>query len=137
MCLILQGTRFQVQVLKPCKSIQESSEEVMDFKARQLVSIEVYKVVSTWCSTASQQISYLLRFMKISFQFWFHFNRGYMFGLSFLTTLNIYKNCFKGHQRLCKYEAKLCSWKLWSKIEFASVHLSLEEAAVFVHCRVL
>ena len=25
MCLILQKTRFQVQVLKPCKSVQDSS----------------------------------------------------------------------------------------------------------------
>ena len=33
---MLQGTRVQVQVLKPCKSIQETSEEVLDFKARQL-----------------------------------------------------------------------------------------------------
>ena len=41
MCLILQGTRFQIQVLKPHKSIQDSSEEVLDFKSRQLVSIEV------------------------------------------------------------------------------------------------
>ena len=41
MCLILQGTRFQVQVLKPYESVQESSEEVLDFKSRQLVSIEV------------------------------------------------------------------------------------------------
>ena len=42
---MLQGTRFQVQALKPCKSVQESSEIVLDFKARrltqQLVSIEV------------------------------------------------------------------------------------------------
>ena len=42
---MLQGTRVQVQVLKPCKSIQESSEEVLDFKirqlARQIASIEV------------------------------------------------------------------------------------------------
>ena len=45
MCLILQGTRFQVQVLKICKSVQETSNEVLDFKARQpaqqLSSIEV------------------------------------------------------------------------------------------------
>ena len=45
MCLILQGTRFQVQVLKSCKSVQESSEEVLNFKtqqlARQLESIEI------------------------------------------------------------------------------------------------
>ena len=41
MCLILQRIRFQVQVLKPCKSIQDSSEKVLDFKAQQLVSIEL------------------------------------------------------------------------------------------------
>ena len=45
MCLILQGTRFQVQMSKSCKSVQESSDEVLDFKAgqivRQLSSIEV------------------------------------------------------------------------------------------------
>ena len=42
---MLQEIRFQVQVLKPCKSVQESSEEVLDFKsrqlARQIASIEV------------------------------------------------------------------------------------------------
>ena len=31
---MLQEVRFQVQVLKPCKSVQESSNEVLDFKAR-------------------------------------------------------------------------------------------------------
>ena len=34
MCLIFQETLFQVQVLKPCKSVQESSEKVLNFKAR-------------------------------------------------------------------------------------------------------
>ena len=38
---MFQGTKFQNQVLKPCKSNQETSEEVLDFKTRQLVSIEV------------------------------------------------------------------------------------------------
>ena len=60
-----------------------------------------------------------------------------MFGLSFLTTQNIYKDYFKGHKRLRECEAKLCSYKLLPKIEFALVHLSLEEAALFVHLRVL
>ena len=41
MCLMLQGIRFQVQMLKPCKSVQESSEEVLDFKSQQLVSIKI------------------------------------------------------------------------------------------------
>ena len=40
MCLMLQETSFQVQVLKPCKSVQETSEEVLFIKAQQLVSIE-------------------------------------------------------------------------------------------------
>ena len=36
MCLIFQGTRVQVQVqvLKPCKSVQESSEELLFVKTR-------------------------------------------------------------------------------------------------------
>ena len=38
---MLQEIRFQVQVLKPCESIQESSNEVLDFKTRQLASIKV------------------------------------------------------------------------------------------------
>ena len=33
---MFQETRFHVQVLKSCKSVQESSEEVLNFKTRQL-----------------------------------------------------------------------------------------------------
>ena len=50
---MLQEIRFQDQVLNPCKSIQETSEEVMDFKTRQLVSIKVYKATEARCSIAS------------------------------------------------------------------------------------
>ena len=39
--LVDQGTRLHVQVLKSCKSVQESSEEILDFKSRQLVSIKI------------------------------------------------------------------------------------------------
>ena len=38
---MFQGTMFQVLVLNLYKSVQETSEEVLDFKAQQLVSIEV------------------------------------------------------------------------------------------------
>ena len=41
MYLILQEIRFQIQVLKPCKYVQESSQKVQDFNAQQLVSIEI------------------------------------------------------------------------------------------------
>ena len=38
MCLILQGTRFQVRVLKLYKFVQETSEEVLDFKSSSLTA---------------------------------------------------------------------------------------------------
>ena len=38
---MFQETKFQVQVLKPCKSVQETNEEMLDFKTQQLVSIKV------------------------------------------------------------------------------------------------
>ena len=38
-----QETGFQVQVLKPFKSVQESSQKVQDFKTQQLASIEVQR----------------------------------------------------------------------------------------------
>ena len=38
---MLQEIKFQVQVLKSCKSIQESRNKVQNFKARQIVFIEV------------------------------------------------------------------------------------------------
>ena len=41
MYLILQGTMSQVLVLKPCKSDQETSEEVLDFKNQQLARLLV------------------------------------------------------------------------------------------------
>ena len=41
MCLILQGIRVQVQVLKLSKPVQEISEKVLNFKTRQITSIEV------------------------------------------------------------------------------------------------
>ena len=55
----------------------------------------------------------------------------YLFRLSFLITLNIYKDYFKGCQSLRKYKAKFCSCKLWQETKFALVHLSLEEVVVY------
>ena len=63
-----------------------------------------------------------------------------MFRLSFLTTLNIYKDYFEDRQRLHKLhecEAKSCSCKLGPETKFVLVHLFFEEAVVFVHRRVL
>ena len=67
----------------------------------------------------------------------FHPIREYVFRFSFLTTLNIYKDYFKSRQRLRECEAKFCSCKLWPETEFALIHISLEEAAMFIDRRVL
>ena len=77
---------------------------------------------------------------KQIFSFDFHPICGHMFGFSFLITLNIYKDYFKDCQRLQQLRecrAKFCSCKLWPERELTLVHLSLEEAAVFVHRWVL
>ena len=42
---MLQEIRFQTQVLKPYKSIQEPSQKKLFIKARQLASIDVQKAV--------------------------------------------------------------------------------------------
>ena len=145
MCLMLQRTRSQVQVLKLGKSVQETSEVVLDFKTRQLtwqlVSIEVWKAAESRISTASSIDTLSVKVYEIQF-FKTNFTpiREYVFRPSFLTTLNIYKDYFKDHQRLHKLrkcEAKFCSCKLWPETEFALIHLSLEEATMFVHFRVL
>ena len=84
--------KIPVQVLKPWKFVQESSEEVLFIKARQMylsrfnmwnltdilivVSVENYKI----------QISKSV----------FHTYPSYVFSFSFLTTLDIYKDYFKG-----------------------------------------
>ena len=57
-----------------------------------------------------------------------------MFGLSFLTTLNIYKDYFEGRKRLQKLHKSTipqCEERCDQKPSFALVLLSLEEAALF------
>ena len=51
---MLQETRFQVQVIKPCKFVQVTSEEMLFIKARQLVSIEALGAVLARGLIASQ-----------------------------------------------------------------------------------
>ena len=77
MCLILQETSFQVQVLKPYKFVQDSSE-------KSVYEDQFFRTV-------------------------FHSIHDCMFELSFLTTLDIQKDYFKGCQRWNKLH------KCWAK----------------------
>ena len=63
----------------------------------------------------------------------FHAYPNYVFRFSFLTTLDIYKDYFKG--RLTGYKGFIDAYYDWR--QFAIVHLSLEEAVAFVRRRVL
>ena len=72
MCLILQEKKFQIQVLKPYKSIQESSEEVLFIKTRQLTSIKVQESCFSPrldnCSTDRVSVKiYEVQFFKLIF----------------------------------------------------------------------
>ena len=97
MCLILQETKVKVQVLEPCKYIQESSKEVLYFKAWQIY-LSRFKI---WSSTDKLN-SCIKNYENQIFRFDFTHIHVYVFRLSFLTTLNIYKDYFKGCQRSCK-----------------------------------
>ena len=132
MCLILQGTRVQVQVLKSCKSIQESSEEMLFFTARQ-ISRQIYlSRFKMWSSTAISIENYENQFFKFDFM---HIH-VYLYKVSFLTTLDIYKDYFKGRLIWWNLMQRFYASILWSKT-YALIHLSLKEATAFVHRRIL
>ena len=58
----------QVQVLKPCKSVQESSEEVLYFKTRQMYLLR-FKM---WSSIDKLDNCIYQDLWKLVFQIWFH-----------------------------------------------------------------
>ena len=133
MCLILQGIKVQVQVLKPCISVQESSEEVLFINSRQIAWQMYLSRFNIWNSTNSSTVvsieNYKIHISKLVF----HAYPSYVFRFSFLTTLDIYMDYFKGRLKWCKgFIDAYCDQK-----QFALVHLSLKEAAAVVCHRVL
>ena len=130
MYLILQGTRFQVQVLKPCKSIQKTSEEGLFIKARQILDsswqITIYQglmsfdssrqILSIKVSTAISIENYKNQFFRSNFRPMLM----YLCKVSFFTTLDIYKACFKS-RHIREYQENTCKrWLMpyshWKKL---------------------
>ena len=128
MCLILQGTRVQVQVLKPYKFVQKSSEEVMFIKAQQMYPSRFNIWNSTDISTAVSIKNYEIQIFKSDFT---HIH-VYLCRVSFFTILDIYKiilRAVKGDDTTwCKVIIHLNG----DRRQFALVHLSLEGAIAFV-----
>ena len=83
-------------VLKSCKSVQETSEEVQFIKTRQ-----ISRQINLGLMFNSRQLSikvvsidnYKIQISRSVF----HVYPSYLCRVSFLTTLNIYKDYFKGH----------------------------------------
>ena len=61
--------------------------------------------------------------------------REFMFELSFLTILNMYKDCFRA-VTADAHQCKSSSQAYYELETYAIVHLSIQEADVFVHHRV-
>ena len=120
-------------MLKPCKSVQETSEEVMFIKAwqiaRQIISIEV------WCLCSAKTVSIENYKIQISRSF-FHAYPSYLCRVSFLTTLDIYKDYFKGRQRWCKVmqlDAKSLCMHIVTEDNCPSSSYSCVEVAASLH----
>ena len=131
MCLILQGTRVQVQVLKSCKSVKKSSEEVLFIKTWQIAWQLHLSRFNIWISTNSSTVVSIENYEIQIFRFVFHAYPRYLCKASFLTTLNIYKDYFKGHQRWCNLMKNDYSCILWLKTICPSSSFSCRSYCVF------
>ena len=94
MCLILQETLFQDQVLKSCKSNQETSWKVPIIKARQLAQQLSYlsslkSCSASWLDNSSTDRVSVEVYKKQIFSSVLTQIRVYVFEPSFLTTLDI------------------------------------------------
>ena len=122
MCLILQGTRVQVQVLKPCKFVQESRIK--------------WRCIYRDLKCEAWQL-YLSRITKINFLdlvscismcmcLGFPFSQPQTYIRIILRVISVDETRWKGFMQA-----------YYDQRQFALVYLSLEEVAAFVHCRVL
>ena len=85
-------------VLKPCKTVQETSEEVLFIKVEQISrQIHIYRdLMMNLDSYSTETVSIENYEIQIS-RFDFTHIQVYSCRVSFLTTLDIYKDYFKGY----------------------------------------
>ena len=110
MYLILQRTRIQVQILKPYKSVQESSEEVLFIKTWQIARQMYLSRFKMWSSTGILTVVSIKNYENQFFRSNFTHIRVYVFRLSFLITLDIYKDYFKGHRKVVALVVTCILW---------------------------
>ena len=87
-------------VLKPCKSVKETSEEVLFTKARQITQqIHIHRGLMMFLDSSLTEAVFIENYeIQISKSDFTHIH-VYVSRVSFLITLDIYKDYFKGRQR--------------------------------------
>ena len=129
MCLILQRIRIQVQVLNPCKYVKKLSEEMLFIKSRWIARQMFLSRFNIWSSIDSS-IDVSIENYKIQiFRSVFHAYPSYVFRISFLTTLNIYKDYFKGHHKVV---ALVVTCMLWPETICPSSSFSWRSCCVWM-----
>ena len=108
---ITSRTKSSSLVLKSCKSVQETSEEVLFIKAQQIArQIHIHRGLMPMLDNSSIEAvsveNYEIRFSRSDYM---HILK-YLCMVSFLTTLNIYMDYFKGRQRWCKVMQLNANW---------------------------
>ena len=111
--------------MKPCKSVQETSEEVLFIKARQ---IDIYRGLMFMLDSCSTETISIENYkIQISRSVFTHI-QVYLCRVYFLTTLDIYTDYFKGRLKWCE----VIIHAYCDQRQFALVYLFFEEATAFL-----
>ena len=127
--LVTSRNKNSSLVLKPCKFVKEISQEVLFIKVQQIArQIDIYwhlMLVPDSCSTETVSIeNYEIQIFKSVFT---HI-QVYLCKISFLTTLDIYKDYFKSRLTWCK----VIIHAYFDQRQFALIHyLSCRSYCVF------
>ena len=120
--------------MKPCKSDQETSEEVLFIKARQNPFYRVLMLKLDRILTQAISVeNYEIRFSKSNYT---HILE-YLCRFSFLTTLDMYKDYFKSRHKGCKVKQRDNPCILWLEIKIALVYYILSRSYCVFTPRVL
>ena len=125
--------------MKPCKSVLETSEEELFIKSRQISrQNHIYQGLMLKLDRSSTSAVFVENYeIRISRSDFTHIH-VYLYRISFLTTLDIYEDYFKGRHKMMQEDATWCKVIIHSNCDqrqFALIHLSLEEAAALYAVR--
>ena len=127
--------------MKPCKSNQETSEEVLFIKSRQIAQQNpFYRGLMLKLDRTSIEVEYVKNYKITIFKSDFTHIHEYLCRVSFLTTLGIYNDYFKGRLKWCKKDATWCKVIIHAycdQRQFALVHHTLSRSYYVFAPRVL